>query len=456
MRDETIEQLTGLVRWAWEQRSLPPAVRARSAQVLADDLAATIAARDEPEVAAFQRRTLETAALAEATIWRGGQARTDRMSAAVANALAGDWLELDEGYRPVACHAGLYVLPALLAEAEATDLTCADVLHALAIGYEVVTRIARAWTQRELTMQAHGRYAALGAAAGLALARRLDERQMLSALGAAATFIGPAPRNHLEEGVLIRNAWPASGAWHGFMSLEWSRCGMGGAPGALFDVYSTVLGGQVDPSRLTQALGGSWAVMEGYTKVFACCQHLHAAVQAALEFAPLAVEEVQAIEVRCHPLAMAFAESRPATSLGAKFSMPHAVAATLVLGTGGAPAFAAGTLHDPRIAALRGKVVMSSWQGDLAPPNDRPARVLVSLHDGRRLESECLSAPGTPANPLPADAWRAKVRELAAPAYPRFPDVMDELFAGEAHRLAQPWRDVVRELAAPAAGVTRP
>ena len=49
-------------------------------------------------------------------------ALNDLFQAQRANAVAADWLELDEGYRVVPCHAGLYVIPALLAEAEtATD-----------------------------------------------------------------------------------------------------------------------------------------------------------------------------------------------------------------------------------------------------------------------------------------------------------------------------------------------
>src|SRR3712207_8642033 len=51
-----------------------------------------------------------------------------------------DWAELDGGYRPVVCHAALYCIPALLAEAEATGARLRDLLLALVAGYEVVDR----------------------------------------------------------------------------------------------------------------------------------------------------------------------------------------------------------------------------------------------------------------------------------------------------------------------------
>ena len=135
--------------------AIPREVLARGVRVLADDLAAIIGARDEPEVAAFHERVLGRARAAEATVYRGGRRRTDRVSAAVANAVAADWLELDEGYRMAPCHAGLYVLPALLAEAEACNLAFSEMLRSLVLGYEIVTRVARAWPPRAMNMHSH-------------------------------------------------------------------------------------------------------------------------------------------------------------------------------------------------------------------------------------------------------------------------------------------------------------
>ena len=117
----TAAGVAALAQWAAgvATREVPAAVLARAARVLCDDLGAIIGARDEPEVAAYHGRVIARAARPESTIFRGGRSRTDRFSAAVANAMAGDWLELDEGYRVTPCHAGLYVVPTLLAEAEA-------------------------------------------------------------------------------------------------------------------------------------------------------------------------------------------------------------------------------------------------------------------------------------------------------------------------------------------------
>jgi len=327
-------------------------------------------------------------------------------------------------------------------------------LRALVVAYEVVTRVARGWKVREATMQSHGRYGAVGAAAGIALARNLDAAGIEHAISAAVTLIGPAPRNHLAKGILARNVWPAAGAWSGMMAVEWSDCGIAGAPGAFEDVYGTVLGGEAMPARLTERLGESWAVLDGYTKIYACCQHLHSAVEAMLDLRetslpPRRVEDVAAITVETHALALPLVNPRPHTTLAAKFSMSHAMAAALVLGSGGADAFAAATLADERLARLRERVRVMPWENVPPPPNDRPARVVVELAGGERLRAECLSARGGPDRPLPPETVLQKMSALAVPVYPRIRGVFEDLMALPPARRARGWADIVTEICRP-------
>ena len=452
-REEVEANIRALCRWAAATRvaDIPAAAMQRAVRVLADDLSAIVGARDEPEVRRFHDRTLARRSAGESTVFRGGRPRTDRISAAVANAVAADWLELDEGYRVTPCHAGLYVLPALLAEAEATNLPFGEMMRTLVVAYEIVTRVARGWKVREATMQSHGRYGAVGAAAGIALSRNFAAEGIETAISAAATLIGPAPRNHLAKGILVRNVWPAAGAWSGMMAVEWSECGIAGARGAFHDVYGTVLGGEAALARLTEQLGESWAILDGYTKIYACCQHLHSAVEATLDLrerslSPQRLEDVTTITVETHALALPLVNPEPDTTLAAKFSMSHAVAAALAMGSGGADAFAVATLADERLARLRKRVRVKPWENVPPPPNDRPARVVVELASGERLSVECLSAQGGPDRPLPPETVLQKMSALAVPAYPRVRGVFEDLMALPATRRAQGWADIVTEI----------
>ena len=449
-REIAAQEMRRLAGWAAGRPAIPDAILARAVRVLADDLAAIVGARDEPEVRAFHGKVLGKRSAEESTVFAGGRRRTDRASAAVANAVAADWLELDEGYRVTPCHAGLYVIPALMAEAEARNLAFGEMLRALVLGYEVVTRVARAWKPRALNMQSHGRYSAVGAAAAVALARGAGAETLLGALGTAVTLIGPSPRNHLAEGILSRNVWPASGAWSGSMAVEWAECGIAGAPGAFFDTYSTILGGEFLPGMLAGSLGEHWAMQDGYTKIYACCQHLHSAVEAAVGMREqllrsAALEDIASVKVETHALALPLVNVEPATTLGAKFSMPHAVAAAFVTGTGGAEAFSAATLGEPRIAQLRRRVRVAPWTADLTPPNDRPARVTVELRSGARVQAECLSAAGGPDRPLPSSTVFDKVSALAAPVYPKMRQLLEALAGLPVAGMGRGWSDLVKE-----------
>jgi 2-methylcitrate dehydratase PrpD len=317
-------------------------------------------------------------------------------------------------------------------------------LRALVLAYEIVTRIARAWTRPPLVMQAHGRYGAVGASAAMALARDADAQLLTNALTSAVTMVTAAPGSHLFSGALVRNVWPAVGAWCGVMSVEWAECGIAGVDSSFYDVYSTVLGGTAHPEQLTQHLGDDWAILDGYMKVFACCQHLHSSVEATLalqsELPPSAtLEDIQEIAIDAHPAALKLLNPRPTTTLGAKFSLPHAVAATLVKATGGAEAFMSDTLRDPAVARLRERVRVSPYAPLPDPPNDRPARVRIQWANGAHLARECLSAQGGPDRPFPPSVFTQKIGSLTAEIYPDFTLVFAELLRLTPERLALPW-----------------
>lgn len=441
-----------LAAWATGMRveDIEPGALRRAVLVLADDLGAIVAVRDEPEVARAHAQILARPGAAEATVFRGGRVRTERSQAAVANALAANWAELDEGYRKATCHAGLYALPALLAESEAAGLPVADLLRAAVLGYEVAARFARAWTFPPATLHPHGVFAAVGAAAAVGVARRLDAETFLAALTGASTLVVPGPYDHAVRGALVRNVWAASGAWSGFRAVDWAACGIGGLPGTPHDVYTRAFHGEPHPEALTGALGREWAIEEGYHKAFACCQYAHSAIEAALAVleATPAVRGgagVRRVVVETHRLGMTLENYAPATSLAAKFSLPHCVAATLVLGHAGTEAFAAAALARPEIARLRDRVTLVRHPEERPWPLDRPARVTVELENGTRVARACESARGGPDRPFAPEEILAKTATLAGPVYPRLAPTLETLLALDGPALARPWPAVVAE-----------
>ena len=404
--------------------AVPPDVRQRACLVLADDIAAIVAAATEPEVAAVQTQLARSAGNTPvATVLGRAPFRVDRYTAAAANGMAICWTELDEGYRLVACHAGAYIIPALIAEAEASGAHTHDVIASLAIAYEVTARIAHAFPAQPLRVHPHAAFAPLGAAAGVARLRGYNPTDFASALSSAMTMSHAGPYSHAPAGALARNAWTATGAWAGYRAADWAPLGIGGLAETIFDVMVTCYGHDCVPERLTANLGTAWAVTSGYHKMIACCQYAHSAVEATLrlraEDTALAdPANIAAIAVATHPMGETLATREPQTVLAGKFSMLHAVAATAVYGSAGASAFARNSLSDPRVSALRSRVRLLPHD-DIKPwPKDRPARVEITFTDGRRISASIDSARGGPDDPFAEAELRAKIAALTADLYP--------------------------------------
>lgn len=434
-----IEKLT---RWAAALRfeDVPEAIRIRAATVLADDLAAIVAAREEPELIALTAGMVRSSGAAEATVFDGRGTRLDRYSTATVNGSAADWCELDEGYRRVICHAGLYCVPALLAEAEASGAKTADLLRALVIGYELSGRIARAFGYPTLTLHPHGSLAAVGAAVSVAALRRLPADMLAKVISTACTLVVPGPFNHTVEGALVRNVWPGVGAWSGLRAVDWTLCGITGRPESLHDVYASAFNGEPHPQELTDGLGEEWALSDGYHKLHACCQYAHSAVEASLALAAKAdAAAIKAIHIDTHWKGRHLDNARPATTLAAKFSMQHILAATARFGHAGAEAFHATTLTDKSIAALRDRVTIGAYAPEPEWPNDRPARVTWTLADGETLTQECLSARGGPDRPFESWEVRAKISGIVDVPYPAMGGILDRLLDLDPEELERSW-----------------
>ena len=303
------------------------------------------------------------------------------------------------------------------AAAEAEGASLLETLRAVVGAYEIGTRFARAWPGTLPRLHPHGVFNAVCAAAGLGLLRGMDAGKLERALTAAATMVSPGPYSHPIEGALVRNAWPAAGAWLGLFACDLAEVGVGGLASGVHDVFEKGLGAPSRADELVDGLGSDWTICAGYHKQYAACHHSHAAMEAleALRAEHPEVaggEAVEEVLVEGSAMAMNFSNADPATTLAAKFSIPHAAAGTIVLGSADESVFGTEGLRDPEIAAMRRRVRMAQLR-DVKPwPYDRPAKVTLKLRDGRSLSKTCEAALGSPLRPLTAEQVLEKIEKL--------------------------------------------
>ena len=398
--------------------ALPAATVAAAKLVLLDTLGAVVAGSALSEKGRLADLAAARAPEGRATLLGHG-ARADAFWAALANATAGVALEVDEGNRHGGGHPAVHVIPGALAVAEERALDGRRLLEALVAGYEIGSRLGGATTPRA-NVHSHGTWGTISTAAAVARLADLDAAATREVMNLAASMSPANSWTPALEGATIRNLYPGRSAWTGILAVELHRCGFTGLRDAPSDVYGTILADRFEPASAVAGLGEGYRIEANYFKLHACCRYNHFALDAiaAMRRAHrFAAEEVAAVRVTTIPFGLRMADPDPANMLGAKFSIPYAVAAALVLGRADMAAFEPAALADPRIRDLARRVEVGA-DPEMSPRRaDYPtARVRVRLRDGRALEETATVGLGDADNPVPAGDVVAKFLALAAPA----------------------------------------
>src|SRR5512142_707017 len=140
--------------------TLSDIARERARWILADCIPVIAAGMQQPEMRAFVERKLAHAAAGSAWVIGTGR-RADMLDAALLNGTAGTWLELDEGNLFAKGHPGIQVVPAAIAAAQEAGASGEGLLIAVALGYEVSSRVSRA-ARMKISVHPHGTWGTLG------------------------------------------------------------------------------------------------------------------------------------------------------------------------------------------------------------------------------------------------------------------------------------------------------
>lgn len=400
---------------------LPAPVIARAKLVLLDCIGVMAAGMQEPEMAALVARLAARRTGTAPAVGTG--VRLDGRDAALANGAAGTMLELDEGNQYARGHPAIHVVPAVLAAAQDVGASGADVLAALVLGYEIGSRIGIA-SKLRVTMHPHGTWGTVGAALAVAKLNGADAASIGQAIGIASSLGLSTSRRTMLEGATVRNTYAGFSNQLGLTAWDLAASGFGAERDGIGNVYGHVIADDFQPAAMVEDLGSRWEIARNYFKRHAACRYTHGALDALAQIVrdaggSLDPESVLKIEVDTYVWAAQLDHPAPPTMLAAKFSLPFALATTLMRGAATVDAFRDGARTDAAILALAGKVEVREDPALTAQlPGLRPARVAVTLADGRRLIAEVLTNRGDTEDPYTPDEVREKFRELAGPVWP--------------------------------------
>ena len=422
MKQAVIAEALARAVAAGRGRALPEGLRETCERLLIDIAGLAVAARGTDYVrAAIDSWEADGAATA-----LGHGRALDSAGAAFVNGTAAHGEDFDDTFEGGPVHAGVVIVPALLAAAERHRIAGSDLLHGIAVGCEVMCRASLVAPKRIHKAGFHPTavLGAMGAAAGVAAALRVDEATFASAQGIAGSMASGIIE-YLAEGTWTKRMHPGWAAQAGLRAVELARAGFLG-PRTVWEGTHGFLHGFANSAdgaweKLTGEFGERWVTQTIAFKPYPCGTMIHPFIDCARRLAAEDIEPADIREIVCEtaegivhrlwePLA---AKQRPPNAYAAKFSVPYCVAYAILHGNVGLDAFTDAKAADPRIAALAAKV---TYVVDPANPypDEYTGHIRVTGSAGRVVELRQPHLRGGHHEPLARAEIEAKFRANCA------------------------------------------
>jgi 2-methylcitrate dehydratase PrpD len=372
--------------------------REAASRCILDLLAAVAAGLNAPSAAATRRVATVSFGAGASPVWFSGLT-SSVVGATWSNSAAASALDLDDGNRLARGHPGAAVIPTAFALASETGASFTDLIKAIVVGYEVGVSVAasRGYYARSGMWSCHGVVAAAG------LLRKTPSDRLAHAFAVAgmtapnllSTGGGaryPAPEgNDVKEGI----PWSTVG---GIVAVRLAEAGFAG-PRDILDHAPHHAG-----ARLIERIGSERHICKTYFKLYSCCRHVHAPVEALLALIDrhgLDHRQIESIEVHVYDGALRISNrAEPANLVDVQFSIPYCLGLVAIVGPSALLPLTDDALHRGDVTQFARKVTLhldpclNEWF-----PAETLARLVV-IHGGHRYESEVTSPRGEATQPL--------------------------------------------------------
>jgi 2-methylcitrate dehydratase PrpD len=401
---------------------------------LLDIIAVTVPAWEREKSAQIARDYAQIygAGLEQATLMKVGTRVTAPM-AAFANGVAGHSLELDDDHNTMVGHPGIPVVPAVIAAAERANASGRDLILGTIIGYDVVIRTAqavKAGVLHHTGFHPTGTNGVFGATAGVSKIMGLDVPTTVNALGIAGSQSSGLIQA-VNEGVMTKRFHAGWAAHNGVTAATLAQMGFT-APREVLEGahgwYHAYAGeGTYDLDIILKDWGTLYEIENTAWKPYACNRYSHGPIDCAFDIrrqldGKVDVNEIESIEVGTYQEALEFTAGPekvvPRNTFDAQFSTYFAVAVSMLTGRALLDEFSEEKIADPEVLALAKKVTVVA-DPELQPlyPKLYPARIIMTMRDGRILKAMVRTPKGDPEWTLTRDELLERFRTLAGRVY---------------------------------------
>jgi 2-methylcitrate dehydratase PrpD len=350
--------------------------------------------------------------------------RVSVAGAAWANAAMIESLDAHDGHSLTKGHAGVALLPGILAVSERRPggLDDAELLVSLVKGYEVAIRCGLALHGTAPDYHSSGAWNSVAVAlvSCQLLGGTMDE--MLHAAGIAEYF---GPRGPMMRCIAMPSMVKDSSAWGSRVGVEAGLLARRGFTGRPAELIAGAVGSRGSGEQrayvegLFADLGRRWRILELYFKPYPVCRWAQPAVEAALTLRAqhgISGEQIERVEIASFVQAVALDTREPRDTEQAQYSLPYAVAAALRFGSLGVHQVDGESLKDPEVLRLSRCTELVEVPGYSERfPAERQAEVTCVMRDGRRLARHEAASPGDPSRPMSDEELVVKFHAFAEP-----------------------------------------
>ena len=414
-----------LARWAAEVRyeQIPAETVLMMKKCLLDTVGCAAAGSGRSEIRSLISGILRDDESGPAPVWFMNRT-APAASALLINGSMNHAVELDDLHKPSKIHAGTVIVPSVLTAGGLCGISGTELLAAMTVGYEVMLRAAMAVgvdSHRRRGWHGTATCGAFGAAAAIGRIFGLDPSEMANALGLAGTSTGGLMA-YTADGSMSKRYHAGMAAMHGYLAASAAKAGFTG-PTYVFEApdggYAHAVSDKYDLEELVRDLGTVWHCSEMGHKYYACCGHIHQAIDCALRIRNehgLKPEDIRSVAVSTYDVAgMSWGFTGPKkNTVEAQFSFPYAVSAALTDGQAFIRQFAPERLGDPVINALAAKVTVKTDDRFTSLYPAQWASAVEIVTDAGTFREEVIGAKGDPVNPLSAEELSGKFRSLSA------------------------------------------
>jgi 2-methylcitrate dehydratase PrpD len=351
----------------------------------------------------------------------GSKLVTTVVNAALAGGMLAHADETDDSHAPSLTHPGCAIIPAALAMAERQSASGTALLRAIALGYDISSRMSPALGGYALGASGrdtHSHGTMFGAAAACGSLARLDERQirhMLSYTSQQVAGLSNYARDteHIEK-AFIFGGMPAR---NGAAAATMVASGMTG----IDDVFSGdrslffAFGQNAKPELLTEGLGENYEILRTNIKRWTVGSPIQApldSLSTLLKEHKFKAADVEKVVVRVSQQGARTVNNRHMPDI----NMQYMVSVMLLDGTASLEAaHDIARMSDPKVLEMRSRIELLGDDELQAALPIRQGKVDVTLRDGRVLHHHTQNVRGTPANPMTKEEVEEKCFGLLRP-----------------------------------------